>query len=66
MPIALSKPPMVVGIRQTSNAISTGIVRFCVIGKPEAVRLYPKNAGSVTTASKKIIDKPARSIVRAI
>ena len=25
MPMALSKPPMVVGIRQTSSAISTGM-----------------------------------------
>ena len=28
MPMALNKPPMVVGIRQTSSAISTGTEKF--------------------------------------
>ena len=66
MPMALSKPPMVVGIKQTSSAINTGIVKFCDIGKPDAERLYPKNAGSVATAKRNMIDKPERSIERAI
>jgi hypothetical protein len=39
MPIALSKPPIVVGIRHTRSATRTGKERLRFPDKPEALKL---------------------------
>jgi len=58
MPMALSNPPIVVGIRQTSNATRTGIVK----STDEAI----PNAFKDIIAIKKISVSAERRIVNAI
>ncbi len=58
MPIADSNPPIVVGIRHTSNA--TRITTFCSASANIA------NGCSVTVASRKMIVRPARRMLSAI
>ncbi len=58
MPIADSRPPIVVGMRQTSSAIRATV--------STVVPAYKPNGRSVTTAIRKMIDRPARRIDKAI
>src|SRR5579864_1598210 len=58
MPIADSKPPIVVGMRQTSSEIRTN----SDWGAPE----YIANGSSVTTASKKMMVRRAKRMLSAI
>ena len=64
MPIADSRPPIVVGIRHTSSATSTVIV----IGSPwpAACTLYSEYGSSVAQASRKISVNLASRMVSAI
>ncbi len=50
MPMADSRPPIVVGIRQTSSAISTTAVTAVPV--PAVVTAYCENGASVTVASR--------------
>ena len=58
MPIAESKPPMVVGIRQTSSAMSTVTLCFAPA--------YTENGSKVATAITKMIVRPESRIDSAI
>ncbi len=58
MPMAESRPPIVVGMRQTSSEMRTKTV----CGAP----LYRANGCSVTTASRKMIVSPASRMLSAI
>ena len=64
MPIAESRPPIVVGIRQTSSAAST----VMVTGAPAPAELtaYCENGSSVTVASRNTIVRPASRMSSAI
>ena len=53
MPIAESRPPIVVGIRQTSSATST--VTVTGVPCPAALHAKSENGSSVTVASRKMI-----------
>src|SRR5579872_1909906 len=64
MPIAESKPPMVVGIRQTSSEINTATLG--TLPDPAELTLKAANGCSVTTARRKISVKPAIRIFSAI
>ena len=63
-PMADNKPPMVVGIRHTSNAIST----VMVIGVPAlaASTLYSENGSKVTVTNRKMMVKATSKMVSAI
>jgi hypothetical protein len=65
IPIAESKPPIVVGIRHTKSAINTGTLSSDVVS-PDAVSEYEAKPLSVTTASKNTIESAARTILSAI
>ena len=64
MPMAESKPPIVVGMRHTRSATRT----VMVIGLPcpDAFTLKTEKGKSVTTTSRKMSDSAARRIPRAI
>ena len=64
MPIADSNPPMVVGIKQTSNETRTATLGTAPA--PAAATLYAANGCSVATASRKISVRPAIRILSAI
>ncbi len=66
IPIALNNPPIVVGIKQTNNEISTGRVVKAPPVNPVDFSAYRTNAGSVATTSRKIIVNAESKIVRAI
>ena len=63
MPIAGSRPPIVVGMRQTSSAQSTVTVTGAAARRLHGVERY---GNSVALASRKMIVSPAKRISSAI
>ena len=63
-PTADNRPPMVVGIRQTSKA--TSAVRLTTVPAPAAPTLKIENGNKVTVTTKNTIVKATSKIVRAI
>ena len=66
MPIALSNPPIVVGIRQTRSEIRTGKVRLCVL-KHLKLSDYSRNMPAKRRQpAGNIIVRPDKRIINAI
>ncbi len=68
MPIAESRPPIVVGIKQTSSATSTVSVTACAVPPAVAISLVANtlNGYSVTVTSRNTIVRPASRMSSAI